>query len=283
MAERVKPRKKPRRKRRKSQKLDGETVNPFTGEAAKGQGPSSRQPRPDGAQQNPFLGSLPAITSTVGAIEPYKGSAEQSLSDAVSSRGGINPSTNLTLSSGSSQPWERNQREAAMEGSHKSSDQSLSSRARMSEHLACRPPPPLFEETVKRSRLSKYPVKNSKYYDRRKLDSVISSSRRQRQRQEMLKSVNPHSFVMAKVNVIKNPPWTSSEEFMGVYGWLYSNKTELMSKGVARVAAWSARGKIPIGVDITTHLCEAFLMELKYNAGNSYQALSFGYSVAITR
>lgn len=94
---------------------------------------------------------------------------------------------------------------------------------------------------------------------------------------------SPHSFVRSRANHYKTPPWLSSDEFTAVYSWLYSNKTELMRKGVARVAAWSARCKLPIGIDITAHLCEAFLMEMKYNAGNSYQTLSFGYSIAITR
>ena len=98
-----------------------------------------------------------------------------------------------------------------------------------------------------------------------------------------LQGLSPHSFVRSRANDIPSPPWVSGEEFTAVYTWLYSYKTELMSKGVARVAAWSTRCKLPVGIDLTAHLCEAILMEMKYNAGNSYQALSFGYSVAITR
>ena len=98
-----------------------------------------------------------------------------------------------------------------------------------------------------------------------------------------LGTLSPHSFVQSKANDIRNSPWLSKEEFAVLYMWLYSNKTELMSKGVARVAALSTRGNLPIGIDITAHLCEAFLMEMKYNAGNYYQAVSFGFSVAITR
>lgn len=99
----------------------------------------------------------------------------------------------------------------------------------------------------------------------------------------IIKTISPHSFVRSKVNDIKDCPWLNKEEFAAVYTWLYSNKTELMSKGVGRVAAWSTRGRVPVGIDITAHLCEAFLMAMKYNAGDSYQAVSFGFSVAITR
>lgn len=106
---------------------------------------------------------------------------------------------------------------------------------------------------------------------------------KRRQLERVLQTISPHSFVRSRVNDIKNAPWIGKEEFGAVYTWLYSNKTELMSKGVARVAAWNTRGKVPVGIDITAHLCEAFLMEIKHNAGNSYQAVSFGFSVAITR
>lgn len=112
---------------------------------------------------------------------------------------------------------------------------------------------------------------------------VTAAATINKQREQQLRTVSPHSFVRSKANNFIYPPWFSEKEFMAVYGWLYSNKNELMSKGVARVAAWNSRSKVPIGIDLTAHLCEAFLMELKYNAGNSYQALSFGYSVAITR
>jgi DNA-binding transcriptional regulator YiaG len=108
------------------------------------------------------------------------------------------------------------------------------------------------------------------------------SSKKRRQKSK-LETIAPHSFVRSRVNDIRDSPWLSKDEFAAVYTWLYSNRTELMSKGVARVAAWSTRGTMPVGIDITAHLCEAFLMEMKYNAGNSYRAVSFGFSVAITR
>ena len=107
-------------------------------------------------------------------------------------------------------------------------------------------------------------------------------SKKQR-RNSKLETIAPHSFVRSRANDVRDSPWLSKEEFAAVYTWLYSNRTELMSKGVARVAAWSTRGQLPVGIDITAHLCEAFLMEMKYNAGNSYRAVSFGFSVAITR
>ena len=104
-----------------------------------------------------------------------------------------------------------------------------------------------------------------------------------RQLKHLLGRATPHKFITSSVNEVKCPPWMSEEEFTTVYSWLYSNKTELMQKGVARVAAWSTRCNLPVGITITAHLCEAFLMEMEHNAGNSCQAMSFGYSVAITR
>ena len=112
---------------------------------------------------------------------------------------------------------------------------------------------------------------------------VRSCMSKKKRRASKLETIAPHSFVRSRLNDIRDSPWLSKEEFAAVYTWLYSNRTELMSKGVARVAAWSTRGQLPVGIDITAHLCEAFLMEMKYNAGNSYRAVSFGFSVAITR
>ena len=98
-----------------------------------------------------------------------------------------------------------------------------------------------------------------------------------------LKEVTPHSFVVSKVNNVSSSPWISAEEFLAVYNWLYSSKTESIRKGVARVAAWNTRGTVPIGIEVTACLCEAVLMESKHNAGNCFQTISFGYSMAIAR
>lgn len=130
-------------------------------------------------------------------------------------------------------------------------------------------------------------------YDNQRATKITKSKQKRKKRQPNLPQqhlkkpslggVSPRKFITSIVNEVKIPPWMSKEEFMSVYSWLYSNKTELMQKGVARVAAWSTRCHLPIGINVTAHLCEAFLMEMNHNAGNSYQALSFGYSVAITR
>ena len=99
----------------------------------------------------------------------------------------------------------------------------------------------------------------------------------------IVSSLTPLSFVGSKANDITICPWISGEAFAAVYTWLYSSKTEAISKGVARVAAWGTRDQLPVGIEITACLCEALLMEVKHNASNSYQVMSFGYSIAITR
>ena len=131
--------------------------------------------------------------------------------------------------------------------------------------------------------LSKVPPK-TRVYKQHPMKSLWKEARMSAgERHQILETVSPHNFVRSKANDIRDAPWLNKDGFAAVYTWLYSNKAELISKGVARVAAWSTRGKLPVGIDITAHLCEAFLMEMKYNVGNSYQAVSFGFSVAITR
>ena len=147
------------------------------------------------------------------------------------------------------------------------------------EQKAKKATPSSKERPRTRSKTHRSPVKAKKATYSPRLEARMKRWRKQR----VLETVSPHSFVRSRANDIRDSPWLSKEEFAAVYTWLYSNKTELMSKGVARVAAWSTRGKLPVGIDITAHLCEAFLMEMKHSAGNSYQAVSFGFSVAITR
>lgn len=118
----------------------------------------------------------------------------------------------------------------------------------------------------------------SKQKKKRKLSDLPK-----RQLKHFLSGVSPQKFMTSSVNEVEISPWMSEEEFKSVYSWLYSNKPELMQKGIARVASWSMRCHLPVGISITVHLCEAFLMEMNHNAGSTYQALSFGYSVAITR
>ena len=76
-------------------------------------------------------------------------------------------------------------------------------------------------------------------------------------------------------------PWISREEWEVVYSWLSSKHGELMKKGVGRVAAWKARGRIPMAVEMTADLIECNLMDKEERS--MFQSLNLTYSMAITR
>ena len=44
-----------------------------------------------------------------------------------------------------------------------------------------------------------------------------------------------------------------------MYSLLFSEDVEAVQRGIDRVSAWRIRGKVPIGVDITSSLIEACL------------------------
>lgn len=53
-------------------------------------------------------------------------------------------------------------------------------------------------------------------------------------------------------------PWASWSEWRQVGDWLFGNDDEPTSvrRGLDRVAAWRARGRLPLGVDSTALLVE---------------------------
>jgi hypothetical protein len=51
-------------------------------------------------------------------------------------------------------------------------------------------------------------------------------------------------------------PWTSWDEWKQVSGWLWSSNSEEQLLGIKRVAAWKARGKIPVSIELTVNLLE---------------------------
>ena len=77
--------------------------------------------------------------------------------------------------------------------------------------------------------------------------------------------------------------WLCGEEWEAVYNWLFSSDLSLVEQGVGRVAAWRARGEVPMMVELTADLCGCRLQE-RERAGSiaDYQSL-LHYSMIITR
>jgi hypothetical protein len=84
-------------------------------------------------------------------------------------------------------------------------------------------------------------------------------------------------------------PWTDWDEWTHVRRCLFADDTALIQRGINRVIAWRARGRVPIGVDAT-----ALLIETKINDQNSFTnagskpifsetSLRLQYSLAIVR
>jgi hypothetical protein len=80
-------------------------------------------------------------------------------------------------------------------------------------------------------------------------------------------------------------PWTSCTEWNDVLELLYSSETEHRRKGLARVAAWKARGVIPALVEVTVDIVSCLVHE--EDCGRcmdfSEQALRLMYAMALTR
>lgn len=77
-------------------------------------------------------------------------------------------------------------------------------------------------------------------------------------------------------------PWSCREEWEEVYSWLYSSDPALVKRGVGRVSAWKARGRVPMMVEMTANLCECRVCD-RETEKSAFQVLSLQYSMAITR
>ena len=77
--------------------------------------------------------------------------------------------------------------------------------------------------------------------------------------------------------------WICREEWEQVYSWLYSSDPSQVMRGVGRVAAWKARGDVPMMVEMTTDLCECRVQDRIEEGGAHCQTLALQYSMAITR
>eukprot|EP00775_Hariotina_reticulata_P008867 gene8867-9046_t len=59
-------------------------------------------------------------------------------------------------------------------------------------------------------------------------------------------------------------PWCCWEEWLMVKDWLLSTSQDRIKKGIQRVEAWRARGRLPLGVDITASLLETALCDSSF-------------------
>ena len=78
-------------------------------------------------------------------------------------------------------------------------------------------------------------------------------------------------------------PWIDETEWKTVCSWLYGNETDERRKGVARVAAWRARGIIPFPIESTVDIVQCLLKEETEGEVKIDEALCLMYSMAITR
>ena len=75
-------------------------------------------------------------------------------------------------------------------------------------------------------------------------------------------------------------PWASWDEWEQVGRYLFDEKDhDVVRKGLAMVAAWRIRGRVPVGVDATANLREIQLNE----PGMSDQLMRLQYSISIVR
>ncbi len=81
-------------------------------------------------------------------------------------------------------------------------------------------------------------------------------------------------------------PWKDWAEWTETRKWLFAADTESRVRGVGRVKAWRARGRLPVAVDATASLLEVALLEAgTANGGGARSALELRslYSMVIVR
>lgn len=83
-------------------------------------------------------------------------------------------------------------------------------------------------------------------------------------------------------------PWVDWDEWTHVGRCLFATDTALIQRGIDRVAAWRARGRVPIGVDSTALLVETQLSDQRRRQSGgaptfSETSLRLQYSLAIIR
>ncbi len=82
--------------------------------------------------------------------------------------------------------------------------------------------------------------------------------------------------------------WAGWAEWEEAYSWLFAiDDAAARRRGVARVAAWRARARLPLAVDATASLVEVGLLEVdeaeRGPDGSSERAIALSYAMALTR
>lgn len=78
-------------------------------------------------------------------------------------------------------------------------------------------------------------------------------------------------------------PWQDWAEWTETSKWLFSPDTDSRLRGVGRVKAWRARGRLPVAIDATASLLEVALLESGLNGSRSALELRNLYGMVITR
>jgi hypothetical protein len=79
-------------------------------------------------------------------------------------------------------------------------------------------------------------------------------------------------------------PWTGWDEWSQVREWLYTtDDSESCRRGLRRIEAWRARGRVPVSVDATAALVEASLAYAERRAGGGAHAPGAGPSETSVR
>ena len=77
--------------------------------------------------------------------------------------------------------------------------------------------------------------------------------------------------------------WIDQHDWKAVSSLLYSSKAADRARGVARVAAWTARGVVPFPVEITADIVSSQLADDSSNQQQQQQSLALLYSMVVTR
>jgi len=78
-------------------------------------------------------------------------------------------------------------------------------------------------------------------------------------------------------------PWQDWAEWTETSKWLFAPDTDSRLRGVGRVKAWRARGRLPVAVDATASLLEVALLESGMGGNRSALELRNLYSMVIIR
>eukprot|EP00124_Ichthyophonus_hoferi_P001625 Ihof_evm2s90 gene=Ihof_evmTU2s90 len=77
-------------------------------------------------------------------------------------------------------------------------------------------------------------------------------------------------------------PWVNPEEWKQVFDWLFHEEKEMRKKGIQRVSAWKARGKVPVAVDSTATLVDVMIQDCMLTGNESQSNDSYDNILRLT-